>query len=233
MPTARPDPIDIHAFTQGGRMVSGELRSDRLHRLEDLAVGEPTSILWSFAGSSLLRADGSRAARAELTLSGSVRMACTRCLQALDCELDEHRGLRFVSTESQAESEDAEDESFDVLVASRNFDLAGLIEDEILLALPPAPRHRVCHLPLAVSPEPGHSRSLANTQEGTVVGSDESRVEDSGMPPAQGPGPSPTQGRSGGPARRPVGASQAAPTRGLADALRAAQARREKGGAKD
>jgi len=194
MSSALPEPIDIHAFTQAGQVVSGELRSDRLERLTDLAVGEPTAIHWTFAGSSLLRADGSREAHAELTLSGSVRMACTRCLQPLACGLDEHRGLRFVGTESQAESEDAEDESFDVLVASRQFDLAGLIEDEILLALPPAPRHLQCQLPLAA----GHE-----------------------------------QARAGGQLERQTSATKPAVTQGLADALRAAQARREKDGAKD
>lgn len=174
-------------------MVSGEIGSNCLHRLDDLAVGDPTTIHWTFSGSSLLRADGSREARAELTLSGVVRMACTRCLQPLDCILDERRGLRFVSTEGQAESEDAEDESFDVLVASRQFDLAELIEDEILLCLPPAPRHRDCSLPVPVNHEA-----------------------------------TPTQSRS-----TAVSASAPAPKQGLADALRAAQARGEKNGAKD
>jgi uncharacterized protein len=48
-----------------------------------------------------------------------------------------------VETEVQAELED--DESLeDVLVASQDFDLASLIEDEVLLDLPLVPRHDVC-----------------------------------------------------------------------------------------
>lgn len=233
MSPALPDSIDIHAFTQTQRVVSGALSSDCLHRLMDLVVGEPTAIHWSFAGSNLLRADGSREARAELTLTGSVRMACTRCLQALECALDEQRSLRFVSTESQAESEDVEDESFDVLVASRHFDLAGLIEDEILLALPSAPRHRDCPLPLAIRSQPAEAQDLAAAQDGTEIGSDESRGESTQTAQSQRSGPTFAQTRVGELARGRLGAAPVQPTQRLADALRAAQARREKDGAKD
>jgi uncharacterized protein len=205
MSSSFPNPIDIHAFTQDGRVLSGELSSTRLPRLDDLAVGEATLILWSFSGASRLRADGSREARAELRLSGQVRMACTRCLQPIECMLDEHRGLRFVGTESQAESEDAEDDAFDVLVASRSFDLAGLIEDEVLLALPAAPRHPGCSLPSAAASEPARAESRAESRAGAQAGAIDAPVE----------------------------CPEGAQSRGLGAALRAAQARREKGGAKD
>lgn len=204
-----PEPLDIHAFTQAGGMLSGELSSAQLPRLDDVASGDPTLIGWSFSGHSQLRADGSREARAELSLSGQVRMACTRCLQPLQCRLDEHRELRFVGTESQAESEDADDESFDVLVASRSFDLLGLIEDEVLLALPPAPRHTDCTLPVAPENPTAPQIHPAGAQDSLTKATDAARH------------------------KRPQAAQQSDQNRGLAAAMRAAQERREKGGAKD
>jgi uncharacterized protein len=162
MSSALPEPIDIHALTQVNGRVSGLCSAQDLPRLADLTAGESTRIEWAFEGSSLLRADGSRQARADLFLQGLVVLPCVRCLQPLEHMLDEHRRLRFVRTEEQAATEDAQDEDFDVLVASRSFDLAGLIEDEVLLALPGAPRHSACGLPAEISQELSWKQGLGD-----------------------------------------------------------------------
>jgi uncharacterized protein len=57
------------------------------------------------------------------------------------------RSFRFVESEAQAELEDDES-SEDVLVLSQDFDLVGLIEDEVLMDLPVVPRHETC--PVAI-----------------------------------------------------------------------------------
>lgn len=176
MSSALPGPIDIHALTQAKGRVEGECSTQELSRLVETTTGEPTFIHWAFEGDSLLRADGSREARAELTLRGKVVLSCVRCLQPLACQLDEHRPLRFVRTEEQAASEDAEDEAFDVLVASRSFDLAGLIEDELLLALPSAPRHADCNLPAEIQVSPSWAQGLGSLR--SQVGDEKAGAKD-------------------------------------------------------
>ncbi|WP_405198038.1 YceD family protein [Brachymonas sp. G13] len=57
--------------------------------------------------------------------------------------LEISRRFRFVQDEATAEMLDDELED-DVLVISRDFDLQALIEDELLMELPVAPRHEVC-----------------------------------------------------------------------------------------
>jgi uncharacterized protein len=60
------------------------------------------------------------------------------------------RAFRFVETEAQAELEDDASPE-DVLVLSRDFDLATLIEDEVLMDLPVVPRHDTCPVPVKLT----------------------------------------------------------------------------------
>jgi uncharacterized protein len=53
------------------------------------------------------------------------------------------RQFRFVANEELAAIEDEESEE-DVLVLSKSFNLLELIEDELLMSMPPAPKHDVC-----------------------------------------------------------------------------------------
>ena len=70
-------------------------------------------------------------------------MTCQRCLEPVQVALHVDRLFRFVSTEAQALSEDAESDE-DILVMSTRLDLAGLIEDELLLSIPMVPVHDDC-----------------------------------------------------------------------------------------
>ena len=60
------------------------------------------------------------------------------------------RAFRFVSDEALAAIQDEQSEE-DVLAASRSFDLIALIEDELLMELPLAPRHETCPEPLPMA----------------------------------------------------------------------------------
>lgn len=79
-------------------------------------------------------------------------LVCQRCLQPVDVPVAVDRLFRFVADEAQAAAEDDASEE-DVLALSRSFDLAELVEDEILMAMPPAPRHEVCPQPVKMSVE--------------------------------------------------------------------------------
>jgi uncharacterized protein len=52
---------------------------------------------------------------------------------------------RFLITDDEDAADRLDqDDDYDVVVGSATFDLDTLIEDEVILALPSAPRHRVC-----------------------------------------------------------------------------------------
>jgi DUF177 domain-containing protein len=76
-----------------------------------------------------------------LSVRGSMELPCQRCLDpiqvpiAVDAELQLAENLREIS--------EADDE-IDRVLASRHMDVASLVEDEVILALPMAPRHEDC-----------------------------------------------------------------------------------------
>jgi uncharacterized protein len=76
-----------------------------------------------------------------LSVMGSLELPCQRCLDpiripiAIDAELQLAQNAREIS--------EADDE-IDRVLASRHMDVASLVEDEVILALPMAPRHDEC-----------------------------------------------------------------------------------------
>jgi uncharacterized protein len=80
----------------------------------------------------------------------SMALVCQRCLGPVATALDVDRWFRFVRDEDEAAALDAQIED-DVLAVRGPLDLLGLIEDELLLALPLVPRHERCPAPLPMS----------------------------------------------------------------------------------
>jgi uncharacterized protein len=76
-----------------------------------------------------------------LKVSGQLPLQCQRCLKVLAHELAIDTTLRLVPEAAlEAEMSDDPDEP-DCIAASTELDVAAVIEDEILLALPAYPRH--------------------------------------------------------------------------------------------
>jgi uncharacterized protein len=77
----------------------------------------------------------------EISLKGQMQLACQRCLQPLVFEFSQKKRFVFVKTEEEADEFPLDDEAQEALVASHHVDLLEAIEDEILLAIPYAPKH--------------------------------------------------------------------------------------------
>jgi len=143
--------IDTAEFTRRGERAEGRLELPALERLRTLLESTDGALDWRLTGRSVLRPDGSRQALLALRLDGRVPMRCVRCLEPVEVELQVHRDYRLVSSEAQAEAEDLDDDACDLLVGGRDFDLAALIEDEAIMALPAAPRHVACPIAATAS----------------------------------------------------------------------------------
>ncbi len=72
-----------------------------------------------------------------------VPLACQRCLAAVGTELLVDRWFRFVADEATAEAQDDDSEE-DLLALEPRPDLADVIEDELIMALPLVPMHERC-----------------------------------------------------------------------------------------
>jgi uncharacterized protein len=87
-----------------------------------------------------------------LQADATLPLVCQRCLLPVEIPLVVDRSFRFVSDEATAAAEDDQSEE-DLLALSRSFDLLELVEDELLMELPVAPRHDVCPEPVKMSAE--------------------------------------------------------------------------------
>lgn len=120
-----------------GRVLRGELEPDRVPRLEAIAPPcGPLVVTVSF------RDERDAPARLELEVEGRYAVTCQRCLQPLELERRDRSTLRLAADEDGARELDGRDEVL-VCAPGEMLDLAALVEDEVLLALPFAP----CHAP--------------------------------------------------------------------------------------
>ena len=83
-------------------------------------------------------------------------MTCARCLEPVAVhELHTDTRFRFAASEQQAAAEDREAEGEEVIAGSPHLDLAALVEDEAILALPMAPVHSACEWHSMAGADPG------------------------------------------------------------------------------
>jgi len=135
---------DSFAFARESRVLEGTLAISSLERLQDLladASGEEVTF----------RIEGFKGARGQsmlhLKASGVLPLACQRCLEAIHFELDIDSLLELIPADAELSQEELDDDTRDFLPVAGELDVAELVEDEVLLALPAAPRHERCSLP--------------------------------------------------------------------------------------
>ncbi|MBB5392812.1 MULTISPECIES: DUF177 domain-containing protein [unclassified Herbaspirillum] len=134
--------IDAFEFCRLKQQAQGEIPVAELGRLAQETVDRSGTIKWALAGDI----DKLGQARLSLAVSGAVNLICQRCLTALHFEIDSKSLLVLAKDEAQADAieELVDDDEIDVIVGSATFDVANLVEDEALLALPVAPKHDAC-----------------------------------------------------------------------------------------
>ena len=140
--------IDSRSFGTEGASLQGELTVASLGRLLDLLTDSAGFLQYRIQGGigPLGRSQW------VVTVEGVLSLCCQRCLEAIDYRLEVRSLLEFVDDDGDLTQEELEDDSRDFLPHQPELDVAVLIEDEILLALPNAPRHADCVLPGAGQP---------------------------------------------------------------------------------
>lgn len=132
----------------------GAVELARFERLasEALPSAEQPIVHYTAQGESRPRLGGEPQLWLHLTAQVILPLRCQRCLETVDTTISVEQDFRFVATEAEAELEDEESEE-DVLVNDADFSLHGLIEDELLMALPMVPMHDECEPPVALKEE--------------------------------------------------------------------------------
>ena len=127
--------IDSTEFAIQGKELHGEVAVSALLRLQDVLATDAGSIKYELRGYQ----DRDDRLMLELSLDGSCQPRCQRCLESMTFPVRVISRLRLVEGELDEFAD--EDEEFDSIAATHQLDVIGLLEDEMLLVLPFAPRH--------------------------------------------------------------------------------------------
>jgi uncharacterized protein len=132
--------IDGFEFARAGSRLSGSWRLGDFPRLLDVLHEPQGELRYQLQG--LPELQGRPAL--QLSVEGTLRLTCQRCLEPLDFALRAHASLLLYPSEAEIGSVLADAEGPDRIVAGREMAVRDLIEDEVLLAIPIAPRHPQC-----------------------------------------------------------------------------------------
>jgi uncharacterized protein len=143
--------IDSLEFVRTGQCLTGQLAVSALRRLQDCLFDGLGEIRYEVRGGH----DARRRPVLTLELSGVLHLRCQRCLGPLQYAVELSNTLLLVGG---GESDDEEMESIE---ANSALDVAGLVEEEILLSLPYSPRHGEGQCP-------SRQRAAADEKQGTA-----------------------------------------------------------------
>ncbi|HEX6138680.1 MAG TPA: YceD family protein [Casimicrobiaceae bacterium] len=128
--------LDAFRIARERGVVEGSVDPHRLTRIADVLAEGPASIAWRIEGT----ADASGRPALDIELKGAVALTCQRCLGELAWPIDQRTEVLLAHDEREVATLDA-DSSAEVVLAEGPVDPLALVEDELVLALPFAPRH--------------------------------------------------------------------------------------------
>lgn len=145
--------IDPLEFARKGGRLEREVGLHELPRLID--------VLSTTAGSLSVLLVGWRDEEGgswlQLDIAGEPDLLCQRCLGGVKFPLLVSSRLQLIAPGGVWPDDELEEDGFDAIDAGQELAVLSLIEDEVLLALPIAPRHEKCDSPLASASEHGSS----------------------------------------------------------------------------
>ena len=120
-----------------GEALAGEVDLSRRPRVSDRLAPKTISapIAWQIAGAR----DALGRPMLSVIIEGILPLVCQRCLQPFDAPVAQRSELLLARNDAELERLDAEEA--EVLLAATPLDAVTLVEDEVLLWLPFAPRH--------------------------------------------------------------------------------------------
>ena len=135
--------IDSAAFAREGRHIDGEIEVRTLPRLADSLAGDQGRLRFSARGET--GPEGKL--YLDLETDGTLSLRCQRCLAQLEFPVVLRSRFLLVPPGAAWPEDELTDDRFDAIAAEHEQDLVALIEQEVMLAIPLAPRHDQCALP--------------------------------------------------------------------------------------
>lgn len=132
--------IDGFEFASAGATQQGVWPLKDFPRLRDVLASDAGEVAYEVSG---VRDERGRPGL-RLKVSGTLLLRCQRCLEPMAFGVQTDETLVLAATLAEIHDEPADAHAPDRVVAGKEMALRELIEDELILALPYAPRHESC-----------------------------------------------------------------------------------------
>jgi uncharacterized protein len=130
--------IDSLDFARTHSELHGKIAASDLPRIQDLLSSGKGLIEYNLFGD----VNGMGKPVLRLEVKGQIPLQCQRCLGSMLYDVDFISRLELVRGLNELPEDDSgEEDDFDQIEADPKLDVLALVEDEILLGLPIAPRH--------------------------------------------------------------------------------------------
>jgi len=139
--------FDAFRLARDRDVLEGSVDATTLPRLEE-QVCAPADVGWRIEGAQ----DSQGRPAVQVILDGEVTLTCQRCLSALAWPVKQRTLLVLARDDADLARLDADSDD-EVVLAAGSVDPAQLVEEELVLALPYAPRHAEGECPM--SPQDG------------------------------------------------------------------------------
>lgn len=135
--------IETASFVRENRELSGAVAQAELERVAAETSQPQRELIYRITG------EQDRDGRRWLTVAveAELDVTCQRCLQPMTCQVASESRFLLLPPGADVPEELDESDELEWLEMTTMLDLAPILEDEILLALPIAPRHAQCELP--------------------------------------------------------------------------------------
>ena len=133
---SQPGLIDGHQFARGAETLKGALDVSQLPRLAAMRCAT-RGLSYELRGST----DAEGRCWLQVLANGALTLECQRCLGPFTFPVALRSRLLLAGSEREIE---VADDDIDRVLAGKSMDVRQLVEDEVLLALPMAPRHERC-----------------------------------------------------------------------------------------
>lgn len=140
--------IDGFEFAGAGSSLRGVWAAGDFPRLRALLHDETGAVEYELHGVR----DAFGRHSLELRVAARLRLTCKRCPESVGVEVREAATLWLARSQSELDAHPLTAEGPDGIVAAKEMAVRDLVEDQLLLALPYAPRHENCSAQRSAAP---------------------------------------------------------------------------------
>jgi len=128
--------LDAFRLASERGVIEGSVDAHTLPRVANVLGEGPATVAWRIEGS----ADAEGRPALDIEVSGALSLTCQRCLDNFDWPVAQRTEVLLARSDAEMAQLDADSDG-EVIVAAAPLDPAALVEDELLLTVPYAPRH--------------------------------------------------------------------------------------------